>query len=175
MATLAAVPVIITAIALGTKAGALMGLVAGTFSFLVWTFMPPTPITAFIFTPFYSIGDVHGNFWSLVICFVPRILIGVVAGATYHAFSRIFKKKFLMYGLSGILGSLANTFGVMGGVYVFFGQEYAQAMNMAYNLLLGIIGTTILLNGTAEAVIGGVAAAAICPPLQKVLKKSNGL
>ncbi|HBT90992.1 MAG TPA: ECF transporter S component, partial [Ruminococcaceae bacterium] len=53
VATLGMVPVIITAIVMGTGAGSAMGAFAGLFSFLVWTFTPP-PLSApmaFVFTP----------------------------------------------------------------------------------------------------------------------------
>ncbi|MGI6751033.1 MAG: ECF transporter S component [Anaerovoracaceae bacterium] len=172
VATLAAVPVIITAIVMGPGAGALMGFAAGTFSFIVWTFMPPSPL-AFVFTPFYSIGDISGNYWSLVICFVPRILIGFVAGITYRLFSRILKSKALPYLLSGSLGSLTNTFGVLGGIYLFFGRDYAAFLDKAYEYLLGFLGMIVLTNGIPEAIIGAIAAAAICPPLQKSLKRQG--
>ena len=51
VATLGMVPVIITAVVLGTGAGTLMGAFAGLFSFIVWSFFPPNPLTAFVFTP----------------------------------------------------------------------------------------------------------------------------
>ncbi len=62
VATLAMIPVIITAILLGVGAGAVMGAFAGLCSFLVMTFVSPSP-TSFVFTPFYSVGDIHGNDW----------------------------------------------------------------------------------------------------------------
>ena len=121
VATLAMVPVVITSILLGTKAGTLMGFFTGLFSFIVWTFMPPSP-AAFLFTPFYSLGELGGNFWSLVICFVPRILTGTVAGICYTALKRTKMKDFLVYGLSAFLGSLVNTLLVLGGIFLFFGH-----------------------------------------------------
>ena len=172
VATLAAIPVIITAIVMGTGAGALMGFITGLFSFIVWTFMPPSPV-AFVFTPFYSVGDVHGNFWSIVICFVPRILIGVVAGISFSFFSKLFRRKFIVYGLSAILGSLTNTFLVLGGIFVFFGQDYATTIGKAYDLLIGLIGAAVLTNGIPEAIIGAVVTMAVCPPLKRILEKTN--
>ena len=167
VATLSAVPVIITAIMLGTRAGTAMGFFFGLFSFCVWTFTPPSPIIAFVFTPFYSVGALHGNFLSLVICFVPRILIGTVTGLLFHLFTRLKWKKVLAYGLSGVLGSLVNTFLVLGGIYVFFGQSYATVNGKSFNALLGIIGLSVLTVGVPEAIIGGIAAYAICYPIQK--------
>jgi uncharacterized membrane protein len=117
------VPVVITAILLGTKAGTLMGFFAGLFSFLVWTFMPPADSVAFafVFTPFAE----PGNFFSLVICFVPRILTGTFAGLSHKAFKKLFAgKKYLdvlQYGISAVIGSLTNTVLVLVGIMVFFG------------------------------------------------------
>ena len=173
VATLAHVPVIITAILLGTGAGAAMGAFAGLFSLLVWTFTPPNPLVAFVFTPFYGLGTTHGNVWSLVICFVPRILIGVIAGASFRLFTRVKWKSGFAYGFSGALGSLVNTFGVLGGIYVFFGHSYATVLGKGFNVLLGLIGLTVLTSGIPEAVIGGVAAFAVCRPLQKYMKRDT--
>lgn len=173
VATLAMVPVIITAILLGTGAGAAMGAFAGLFSFLVWTFTPPNPLVAFVFTPFYGLGTTHGNIWSLVICFVPRILVGVVTGACFKLLTRRHWKNALVYGLSGALGSLANTFGVLGGIYVFFGHSYATVLGKGFEVLLGLIGLTILTSGIPEAVIGGVAAYAVCRPIRKHMKHDS--
>ena len=151
VATLAMIPVVITALLLGTKAGSLMGGFAGLFSFLVWTFMPPSPIAAFVFTPFYSLGDFSGNFGSILICFVPRILVGTISGLTYKGFAKIMPgKNVLCFSLSAALGSLTNTFGVMGGIWLFFGNQYSS---IAGGAMLLIIGSTILFSGIPEAVV----------------------
>ena len=173
VATLSAVPVIITAILLGPGAGAAMGGFFGLFSFLVWTFAPPSPITAFVFTPLYSFGEVHGNFWSLVICFVPRILIGLTAGLCFRGFVRKAGDEkepgMLAYAVSGFAGSMVNTLLVLGGIYIFFGKSYAQAAGLAYEVLLGVIGLSVLTSGIPEAIIGMVAAYAVCRPLRRYL------
>lgn len=169
VATLSAIPVIVTTIMLGTKSGMLMGFFFGLFSFIVWTFMPPNPMVAFVFTPFYSFGDFNGNFWSIAICFVPRILIGAVTGACINFFTKIMgenksKAKFgVICTISGIIGSLTNTLLVLGGIYIFFGKNYAVANGLSYELLLGAIGTVILTNGLLEAALGGLLGGAISP------------
>ena len=86
VATLAMVPVIITSILLNTWAGTLMGLIAGVFSLIVWTFMPPGP-AAFVFTPAVE----PGNFFSLIIVIVPRALVGTFSGLLYHGLIKLFK------------------------------------------------------------------------------------
>lgn len=168
VATLAMVPVIITALLLGTAAGTAMGFIAGLFSFIVWTFMPPSPI-AFLFTPFYTVGDISGNFGSLLICFVPRILTGTVPGVLYKLFSRVMPgKDYLSLVISSFLGSLTNTVGVMGGIWLFFGNAYSS---MAGKTMVALIGITVLTSGIPEAVVSAIFVPAVCKPLKKILGK----
>ena len=171
VATLGMIPVIITAILLGTKAGTLMGAFAGLFSFIVWTFTPPSPVVAFIFTPFYSFGELTGNFGSLLICFVPRILVGTVAGASYAGLKRaIPDKNILCYSISAALGSATNTIGVMGGIWLFFGQQYSSLFGAT---MLYVIGFTVLTSGIPEAIIAAIASSAVCHPMSLVLGKNQ--
>lgn len=75
-ATLIHVPVIIGSIVLGPKKGGFLGFVFGCTSLINNTFNPS--LLSFAFSPFYSVGEIGGNFFSVIICFVPRILVGVV-------------------------------------------------------------------------------------------------
>ena len=169
VATLGMVPVILTAVVMGTGAGTAMGAFAGLFSFLVWSFMPPNPLTAFLFTPFYSLGAVRGNFWSLVICFVPRILVGTVTGVTFRLFCRLNWPRGIVYGLSGALGSLTNTILVLGGIFAFFGPAYAKVLGQSMGALFGLLALTVLTSGIPEAVVGAVAAYAAGYPIRRYL------
>ena len=170
VATLFMIPVIITSILLGTKAGTLMGLFAGIFSFIVWTFTPPSPV-AFIFTPFYTLGEIQGNFGSLLICFVPRILVGTVSGLVYTSFSKIFPKKdVLNMVVASLLGSFTNTVGVMGGIWLFFGQQYSSMVGQS---MLAIVGLTVLTSGIPEAIVAAVASSAVCKPTKLIINKSR--
>lgn len=170
VATLAHVPVIITAIVLGTGAGTAMGFATGVFSLIVWSVMPPpqSAAFAFAFSPFYSVGEFHGSAWSAVVSILPRTLIGLVAGAAYRAFSRKLPGNFLPCALSGVLGSLTNTFGVLGLVYLFFGHAYASTMGIEDGLLLGVLGLSVLTSGLPEAVIGGVLGYSVGRPLLRM-------
>lgn len=171
VATLAMIPVIITALLLGTKAGAIMGGIAGLFSFLVWTFMPPTPIVAFVFTPFYSLGEIQGNVGSILICFVPRILVGVVTGIVYQGLTnKMPKKDTLSMAIASAAGSLANTFGVMGGIWLFFGTQYATLLGKA---MVIVVGMTILTSGIPEAIVAAVIAPAVSKPVKIAMNKGH--
>ncbi len=169
VATLAHIPVIIAGVTLGVGAGAYMGAMFGLLSFIVNTMMPT--VTSFIFTPFYSVGQVSGNPWSLVICFVPRILLGVVAGLLFQAIAARDKHKYVAYTVSAVAASLVHTVLVLGGVYVFFGRTYAQVIGQAYEALLGLIGTVVLTNGIPEAILAAILAAAVGKALEKLSRR----
>jgi len=173
VATLSHVPVILTAILLGPLAGSLMGFSFGLFSLLVWTFTPPSPVVAFAFTPFYSLGQFQGNAWSLVIVFVPRILIGLVAGLIFTLAKNRRKWELPAAVAGGVLGSLANTFLVLGGIWLFFGRPYAEAAGFAYETILAVIGATVLASGLPEAAIGGFLAAAVAVPVRRIVFKNG--
>ena len=161
VATLMYIPVIVTAILLGTAAGAAMGFAAGLFSFIVWTFMPPFAPMAFVFTPFYNEPGLNtGNIWSLAVCFVPRVLVGIAAGLSFKYLHKFFngKKEVIAYFVSGLAASLTATVLVLGGIYIFFGRPYADLNAIGFDLLLGALGMVVLTNGIPEALIGGVTA-----------------
>ncbi len=154
-ATIIHIPVIIGSILFGPVQGAVLGFVFGLTSFVNAT-MNPT-VTSFVFTPFYSVGDIHGGFGSLIICFVPRILTGVVPYYVYRLFDKIgknySKKQTLALGMAGLTGSLTNTLLVMNFIYVLFGESYAAVQNVSVKSLYGVILSVILVNGIPEAIV----------------------
>lgn len=172
VATLAHIPPIIAAIVIGPSAGAFMGFIFGLLSFLVWTLTPPSPITAFIFTPAYP----PGNFLSIVICFVPRILLGLSAGLLFRWLMNLKESgklpklpDVIPYMGAAIISSLLHTVLVLGGIYLFFGEAYAKAVGAAFQLLFTMILSVVTTNGILEAFLAAVCAYAICKPLRKIM------
>ena len=84
-ATIIHIPVILGALFLGPKKGAFLGFVFGLTSFINNTFKAATA-SAFVFSPVlaYNVVGVSGIFKSIYICFVPRILVGVVPYFIYR-------------------------------------------------------------------------------------------
>lgn len=162
-ATIIHIPVIIGAVILGPKKGAFLGGVFGLTSMINNTFNPN--LTSFVFSPFYSLGDMHGNAASVLICFVPRILIGVVAYYVYVGVSKLIKAKkkgnIAALATAGAAGALTNTLLVMNGIYFLFGASYASVKGIAidalYGVILGVIGT----QGIPEAVVAAILTTAI--------------
>lgn len=150
-ATTIHIPVILAGVVMGWKKGGFLGFVFGLTSFLNASFFKPN-ITSFLFTPLYP----GGNFWSLVICFVPRILIGIVAFVVFRAAFKLLHNETVALALAGVLGSLTNTVLVMGGAYVFFAQPYAEAINKSANEVLAAILAIVIGNGVPEAICAGV-------------------
>ncbi len=173
-ATTIHIPVIIAGAMLGWKKGAFTGFVFGMTSFLRSSFIAPS-VTSFLFSPFYP----GGNFFSLVICFIPRILIGVGAFAVFKLVYSLLKtggakKATAIAGaVAGFCGSLINTVLVMGGAYVFFAEKYAAALKIDKSAVLGAILAVVGGNGVPEAIVAAVLSSAICTALSVVLKNRN--
>lgn len=171
-ATLIHVPVIIGSIVLGPKKGGFLGFVFGCTSLINNTFNPS--LLSFAFSPFYSIGEVGGNFWSIVICFVPRILVGVVPYFVYKGIKHLCKEKkagdWLALPVAGIVGAFTNTLLVMNLIYLCFSQEFATAKEIAVDAVYGVILTIIATNGIPEAIVAAVLATAICKALFQLRK-----
>lgn len=85
-ATIIHIPVILGALFCGPKKGAVLGFIFGFTSFIKNTVMP-TSLSAFVFSPVLagSMLGASGVFKSLFICFVPRILVGVLPFFVYIA------------------------------------------------------------------------------------------
>lgn len=173
-ATIVHIPVIIGSILLGPKMGAVLGGLFGLTSFINNSFISPN-ITSFTFTPLYSVGEFHGNVWSLVICFAPRILVGVVPYYVYKFVMWLFKGRkggeTVSLALAGLSGALTNTLLVMNLIYFCFGEQYAAAKEKAFEGFYWVILSVIGINGVPEAIVAAILTAAICKTLFKVQKK----
>ena len=93
-ATIIHIPVILGALFLGPKKGAFLGFVFGLTSFINNTFKAATA-SAFVFSPVLAadIVGISGVFRSMYICFVPRILVGIVPYFVYLLIRNLLKKE----------------------------------------------------------------------------------
>lgn len=160
VATLSMVPVCIGACTLGIYAGTILGFVFAVCSFIYFTFLFPTLPTAFLFTPFAKFSSFQGNFGSIIICFVPRILAGFIAGVVSQ-----FKLKYKDI-FASIAGSFSNTIFVLLFIAIFFSKEYETILDKALFSAFFII---ILTNAIPEAIICGV----VCPLISSKLKNGK--
>lgn len=170
-ATLIHVPVIVGGIVLGPKKGALLGTVFGITSLINNTFNPS--ILSFAFSPFYSFSGIGGNFFSLVIAIVPRVLTGIVPYFVYKGTLSLLKfrkgSKTLSLTIACGAGSFTNTLLVMNLIYFCFRDEFATVKNIAidtvYTAILGIIAA----NGIPEAIVAIVLGSAVSIALLRMV------
>ena len=218
-ATTIHIPVILGSIFLGPKKGGFLGGVFGLTSCLKST-ITPSSLSAFVFSPVIAASVVgpSGIIKSLLIAFVPRIMIGVVpyfvfvgikkalssekklvwgsvinavvsfiigfgvnafiakmvesmAGATaivigvvvgaviFGLIEYMFMTKdakVLSFVTAGICGAMTNTLLVMGGIFVLYKEPYAEAVGVAADALLAMIGGVISFNGVIEAIVAAI-------------------
>ena len=168
-ATTIHIPVILGSILLGWKSGAALGFIFGLTSFIKSTVSPA--LTAFVFTPFYSVGEIHGSIWSLVVCFVPRILTGIVPYFVYKGIKKMVSSDTVSLAAAGIAGSMTNTILVMHFIYFFFGNSWGQVSGISEDMIYKTILAVIAANGVPEAIVAAIITAAIGKVMLKILKK----
>ena len=156
--TMVHVPVIIGSVLLGPKYGAVLGGTFGLTSLIVNTFNPS--LLSFAFSPFYQVGNIGGNGWSVVIALLPRTLVGIVPYFVYRFLNKLLEnlkgKKAISLTVAGISGALTNTVLVMSLIYVCFKDEFAVAKDISVDAVFGAILGIVAGNGIPEAVVGGV-------------------
>ena len=151
-ATIMHIPVIIGAIVEGPAVGMTVGLIFGLTSLIRNLTMPTITSFAFI-NPLVSV--------------LPRVLIGVVAYYVYQITIKITKNSFISGWITGFIGSLVNTIGVLGMIYVLYGARYAQALDKSAASAKTLLLTLATTSGIPEAILGGFVVSAVAVVLKK--------
>ena len=170
-ATILHIPVIIGSVLLGWRKGAFLGAVFGLVS-LVKNTMAPS-ILSFAFSPFIPVpGMDHGSIWALVICLLPRIIVGITPDLIFCRLTRKDRGSVRTAATvaAAIVGSFTNTILVMGLIFVIFRDAYAAMNSIPVDAVLGVILGVVATNGIPEAIVAAVITPAICLPLHKALK-----
>ena len=141
-------PAIIAGILSGPAVGGLVGLVLAISSWVRYS------------ATFITFAD--GNLLvALLAAFLPRVLIGVLA---YYAYRPLRRWPALAAGVAGLVGTLTNTFGVL-GLLIWLGTMPAEllaivfSMNVPIEIILALI-VTIPAAAALRAVARGQIAAA---------------
>ena len=155
-ATIMHVPVIIGAIMEGPVVGAIIGLIFGLTS--LWNAITqPVLLSPLFMNPLVSV--------------LPRVLIGVVAYYVYKGAYKLTKKVYASGFLAGLIGSFANTVGVLGMIYVLYAEKYLSLLGQqgvsAGKLLFGVAFTS----GVPEALVAAFIVSAVSVALIRKGKK----
>ena len=157
------IPVVVGAILLGPGAGAILGGVFGLTSF----------IQCFGMSAFGATLLQVSWFRTLVLCMVPRILMGWLSGLIFRALYRIDKTRLVSFATASLSGALLNTIFFVGGIGLLF---YDTALNMAAQDGISVLGFLIAMISTNSIIEMGVClviGTAITKALYKALGRHN--
>ena len=162
VATVYQVPVIIGACLLDVKAGAILGGAWGLLNFWLAITGQSTDVVALTAISEHPFG-------YFCVSFLPRIAVGIVAGLLAKALSG--KDRTVSYLITGALGSLTNTVGYLGLLYVLFrdllARVYAIDMGAVVKMVLSVATT----NGLVEAVVSAILTLAVCKAVNVLERK----
>lgn len=159
--TLLHIPTIIAAMIEGPVIGMIVGLVFGISSITEAVLMP-NPFSFVFYNPLISV--------------LPRVLIGLITYYVYSFVKKVTKNNTISYITGAIAGTITNTTGVLGMIYILYAEKYLNQMNMVGNnpngltiekILMGIVATNML----PEIIVASIFSLAICKALSKMLKR----
>ena len=156
--TILHLPVIIGAVMLGASGGAIIGAAFGIMSMLKATFAATSPIDM-LFSPFLSGTPVK----SLIMCVVPRILLGVIAALLFDLFSKVIKKDVPSIALAGGIATICHTVMVLGCLWIMFDTIPLKTVFM----------TVIGVNGLLELAAGIIVPTAVAKALFVAMGKKK--
>ena len=168
-ATTMHIPVILGAILLGPKAGAVLGAVFGLCS--IWANTTTPGLLSFAFSPFMSSEGLVGVCKSLWVALGCRILFGLLAGWLWSFFRKTFKGEYAALPITAAVATIIHTLLVMGSIYFLFTQQYAAAKNVAISAVFGLIMGTITASGIPEAIAAAILVTVIGKSLLHLMAK----
>ena len=154
-ATIMHIPVIIGAIVEGPIVGMLVGLIFGISS-LIRSITIPTP-TSFVF-------------WNPLVSILPRILIGLASYSIYKLSIKTTKNEAVSLGIAGAIGTLVNTLGVLGMIYVLYAEKFVTAIGLSADNAFKIISGIGITNGLPEMFVAMIIVTAVVKAIKKVKK-----
>ena len=162
VATLAHIPVIISAFLLEKKYSLIMGGIMGLCSFIWWSTIGLASPTSFAFTPFSEFG----NFYSIIICFIPRLLIPFFTSVTFDFLKRKINIS-VSAGISAAFSTFLHSVMVLGMIYLFFHKNTNVSELLGKNFLSLII-LWAGVNSIIEIITAGFVAAMVIKPLKSL-------
>lgn len=153
-ATTMHIPVILGAILLGPKAGAVLGGLFGLCS--IWANTTTPGLLSFAFSPFMSTDGLIGVVKSLWIALGCRILFGVITGWLWILAKKVLKQDYISLPVTAAIATICHTLLVMGSIYFLLAQQYAAAKNVAVTAVFGLVMGTITASGIPEAIVAAV-------------------
>ena len=155
--TIMHIPVIVGGIVMGPMYGGILGLVFGLLSMYKAT-TAATSVVDQAFSPFLSGAPVQ----SIIMCIVPRVLLGVVAALLFRALEKRIKSKGLAIAISAAVASVMHTVLVLGCLWALFDSLPLKSVFL----------TLVTVNGFSEIAVAVIVAVGVCRPLLRLTNKT---
>ena len=154
--TIMQIPVLVGAITMGPNSGALFGGVFGLTS--LWQAITGK---SFFGATLFGISP----FGTIIMCLVPRILMGYFCGLVFKVLHKKFKKGIVPFAAASLSGALLNTLFFMAALILIFGRtDYI----MGFRGSMGIIKFVIAFVGV-QGLIEAILCFAIGTAISKVI------
>ncbi|MDE6103227.1 MAG: ECF transporter S component [Oscillospiraceae bacterium] len=164
VATLAHIPVVISALILEKRYSLVMGGIMGLCSFIWWSTIGLANPTSFAFTPLSEFG----NFYSIIICLIPRILLPFFTSVTFNLLKRKLKIS-ISAGVAAAFATFLHSVMVLGLIYLFFSRNSNVSESLGKSFISFIIAWAGI-NSIIEILTAGIIGMSVIIPL-KSLKK----
>ena len=163
--TFLVIPVVIGGMTLGPVRGGFLGPVRG--GFLGAVFGATSFAQCFMGDPFGAALMALSPLATAAACFIPRVLIGVVAGLLFPALLKVSRSHALAFIVTAVAGTLTNTVLFVGMVVGFFQGSYFGGSPF-WTIFAGFFTVNVAL----ELAVGVVVSAALSAVLDRFVLKA---
>jgi uncharacterized membrane protein len=138
----------------GPVVGAMVGLIFGIFS-IIQNITAPTPVSFVFMNPLVSV--------------LPRILIGLTTYYTYKMLKTNVKTINMI--VAAAIGSLTNTIGVLGMIFLLYLEPYAKNLHLSVSAAKKGILAIGITSGIPEAILSAIITGAVVASVNKIRRK----
>ena len=171
-ATTVQMPVIIGAVLLGPAGGGILGFFFGLSAIIKVLTMPGAD-------PFATMALQYSPFGYIIICLLPRILMGWLAGLLADVLKKgstsaqkLTGSSVFRYTVTGFAGSMMNTVFYLGMLWMLAAEVIATAYGTDLSAVGTIVMTTAMTAGIPEAIISALVVSAVCKALEVVFRRN---
>lgn len=154
--TIMHIPVIVGSILMGPVYGGVFGACFGIISLIKASMAGASPVDM-LFSPMLSGAPIQ----SIIMCIVPRIILGILPALLYNALRKHCKSDVLSIGIGAGVATIMHTLLVMLCLWAFFSAIAFRE----------VFATLITVNGILELIAGIVIAIGVCKPLLRLFGK----